>query len=73
MNENECFTFQRFHEFVASHPSFFFPAIFLQTILQTEIMGVLYWTTAKQIRNNLSHGKEYVRWNKLLEEVEVRL
>jgi hypothetical protein len=71
MNENECFSFQKFHEFVATHPSFFFPAIFLQTVLQTEIMGELYWKAAKQVRRELLHGKDYVRWTKLIDEVEV--
>lgn len=73
LSEHEVFTIETFHAFIQKHPNFFFPAIFLQNILQTEMIGMSYWEKSKIVRRELSGGKEYVRWKKLLHDVEVQL
>ena len=73
ISEHEIFAVDRFRAFIKEHPNFLFPAIFLQNILQTEIMGISYWDKAKLVRKELSHGKEYINWKILLHEVEVMI
>ncbi len=72
LSEHETFTVEKFHEFIKKNPNFFFPAIFLQNILQTEMIGMSYWDKAKKVRHDLSGGKDYFRWTKLVHHVEVR-